>query len=75
MYGSEAPWEGQRSMERRFQRSINRMARASLGVLPSTPLPSYRQREGHYLLQRDWPRDRELSPFDWPQLPEALTQG
>ena len=37
MYGSEVTWGGQKGMERTFQRSINGMAGASLGVLPSTP--------------------------------------
>ena len=40
MYGSEVTWRGQRPrrVERTFQRSINRMARVILGVLPSTPV-------------------------------------
>lgn len=45
MYGSEIAWRGQRGMGRAFQKSINRMSRASLGVLPSTPV-AFLQAEG-----------------------------
>ena len=51
MYGSEVTWRGQAGMERTFQRSINRMARASLGVLPSTPV-AFLQAEGGSLPAR-----------------------
>ena len=33
MYGSEVTWRGQSAMGRAFQRSINRMSRAIMGVL------------------------------------------
>ena len=45
MYGSEVTWRGQKSMSRTFQKNINRMARATLGVLPSTPV-AFLQAEG-----------------------------
>ena len=45
MYGSEVVWRGQRSMCQAFQRSINRMTRATLGVPPSTPV-AFLQAEG-----------------------------
>ena len=45
MYESEVTWRGQRGMGRTFQRSINRMSRATLGVLPSTPV-AFLQAEG-----------------------------
>ena len=38
MYGSEVTWRGQRLLRDAVQRSINRMSRASLGVLRSTPV-------------------------------------
>lgn len=38
MYGSEVTWRGQRSVSETVQRSVNRMARASLGVFGSTPV-------------------------------------
>ena len=38
MYGAEVTWRGQKSMSRTFQVGINRIARATLGVLPSTPV-------------------------------------
>ena len=38
MYGSEVTWRGQRFMQDGIQRAINRMSRASLGVLRSTPV-------------------------------------
>lgn len=40
IYGSEVTWRGQRGMETSVQKSINRMARATLGALPSTPVAS-----------------------------------
>ena len=38
MYGSEVTWRGQRFMTDSIQKAINRMTRASLGVLKSTPV-------------------------------------
>ena len=38
MYGSEIAWRGQADMRKTFQKSINRMARAPPGALPSTPV-------------------------------------
>ena len=45
MYGAEVTWRGQKSMGRTFQKGINRMTRATLGVLPSTPV-AFLQAEG-----------------------------
>ena len=39
MYGTEVTWKGQGFMRDSIQRTINRMSRASLGVLRSTPIP------------------------------------
>ena len=38
MYGVEVTWRGQRFMTDEIQKTINRMTRASLGVLGSTPV-------------------------------------
>ena len=38
MYGAEITWRGQRFMQDNIQKAINRMTRASLGVLRSTPV-------------------------------------
>lgn len=38
MYGSEVTWRGQKSMSGTFQRIINRVSRATMGVLASTPV-------------------------------------
>jgi ribonuclease HI len=38
LYASELTWKGQKSMANEYQLAINRMARATLGALPSTPL-------------------------------------
>ena len=67
MYGSEITWKGQRGMETVFRKNINRMARASLGVVQSTQIafcrrrggrcrPSPSQREGRAPLPRGWLR-------------------
>ena len=45
MFGAEITWKGQRSMSKAFQVGINRMTRATLGVLPSTPA-AFLQAEG-----------------------------
>ena len=45
MYGAEVTWRGQKSMGKAFQIGINRMTRATLGVLPSTPV-AFLQAEG-----------------------------
>lgn len=45
MYGAEVTWRGQVGMRKTFQKSINRMTRASLGALPST-LVTFLQTEG-----------------------------
>ena len=45
MYGFEVTWRGQRNMSRTFQKNINRVTRATLGVLPSTPV-AFLQAEG-----------------------------
>ena len=38
MYGTEVTWRGQRFTQDSIQKAINRMSRASLGVLPTTPV-------------------------------------
>ena len=45
MYGTKITWGDQRNMETSFQKSINRMARSALEVLPSTPV-AFLQAEG-----------------------------
>ena len=45
MYGAEVTWRGQKSMSSAFQRGINRVTRATLGVFPSTPV-AFLQAEG-----------------------------
>lgn len=45
MYGSEIAWRGQADMRKTFQKSISRMSRSSLGVLPPTPV-AFLQAEG-----------------------------
>ena len=45
MYGAEVTWRGQVGMSSAFQKGINRMTRATLGVLPSTPV-AFLQAEG-----------------------------
>lgn len=45
MYGSEVAWRGQKGMCRTFQKSINRMSKATLGALPSTTV-AFLQAEG-----------------------------
>ena len=45
MFGAEVTWRGQKGMRDTFQVGINRMSRATLGVLPSTPV-SFLQAEG-----------------------------
>ena len=51
MYRSEVSWRDPRGAERTFQKSTNRMARASLGVLSSTPI-AFLQAEGGSLPAR-----------------------
>lgn len=38
MYGSEAAWRGHRYHQEEVQKVLNRMARSTLGTLPSTPV-------------------------------------
>lgn len=45
MYGSKVTWMGQKKMEAAYQRSIDRMAKASSGVLSPTPV-AFLQAEG-----------------------------
>ena len=40
LYGAEAKWRGQRFVEEEVQRSVNRISRATLGVMRSTPVSS-----------------------------------
>lgn len=47
MYGVEVTWRGQRKMEASFRKSINRMERPALGVLPPTPV-AFLQAEGGF---------------------------
>ena len=38
LYGAELTWDGKRTHAQQYQLAINRMARSTLGALPSTPL-------------------------------------
>ena len=40
LYGAEAKWRGQRFVEEEVQRSVNRISRATLGVMRLTPVSS-----------------------------------
>ena len=63
MYGSEITWKGQVGMRKAFQRSINRMSRASMGVLSSTPV-AFLQREDRPPLRQGWTDGRRPSRPD-----------
>ena len=46
LYASEVTYRGQATLERSVQRSINRIARSTLGVMQSTPIPFLMENAG-----------------------------
>ena len=73
MYGAEVAWRGQRGMSQTVQRTVNRMSRASLGVLSSTPV-AFLQAEGQPPRRQGWIDDRRHMRLGWPRLPVDLIQ-